>query len=105
MNLVAMIRERARHYRCVSCWQLLGANCQVNILAQSEGHCTAEVTCGKCAFSFIAVFAVKRRKHPEGLPKNISEPISSDELLDVHEYLTSSTASLKDLFRLPTSHP
>jgi len=102
MNLIALIKERARHYRCVSCWQQLGANCQVNLLAQSEGHCTAEVTCGKCAFSFIAVFAVRKRKHPDGLPKNVSGPISSDELLDLHEYLKHAEGSLRDFLSLPT---
>lgn len=103
MNLMGLIRERARHYRCVSCWQPLGPSCQVNLLSQNQAHCTAEVTCPRCGFSFVAVFVIARRKHPDGLPTGTREPITADELLDLHEQLEPFRGSLKDLFHLPTS--
>ncbi len=105
MNVLSLIKERARHYRCASCWQPLGANCQVNVLSQNQAHCTAEVTCPRCGFRFVAVFVLTRRKHPDGLPKGPREPISADELLDIHEHLEAFSGSLKDLCRLPTLPP
>lgn len=96
MNLIALIKERARNYRCVSCAETLG-DCEVRLLSQKDAHCTVEVTCGNCGFTFIAVLLVRRKTHPDGLPKNLEEPITSDDLLDVHERLKEFDGSFSEL--------
>lgn len=97
VNLIALIKERAKYYKCLACSQAL-ADCDVKLLNEADGHCTVEVTCAKCGVSFVAVLLLKKAKHPDGLPKVASEgPISGDEMLDVHQHLKSFTGSLRDL--------
>jgi hypothetical protein len=98
VNLIGLIKERARNYRCVSCSQTLG-DCEVQLLSQKDAHCTVEVTCGRCGFTFIAVLLLKRKTHPDGLPKNVDDPISSDDLLDVHEQLKGFDGSFTQLLQ------
>jgi hypothetical protein len=99
MNLIALIKERAKYYRCLACSQAL-ADCQVKLLNEADGHCTVEVTCANCGVSFVAVLLLKKAKHPDGLPKAAAEgPISSDEMLDVHEFMKGFAGSLKELTR------
>ncbi len=103
MNLIALIKERAKYYKCLACSQAL-ADCDVKLLNQSDGHCTVEVTCGNCGVSFVAVLLLKRRKHPDGLPTTAADaPISSDELLDVHQQLKAFSGSLTHLFQPPSA--
>jgi hypothetical protein len=98
VNLIGLIRERARNYRCVNCAQTLG-ECEVRLLSQKDAHCTVEVTCGNCGFTFIAVLLLKPKTHPDGLPKHAQEPISSDDLLDVHERLKEFDGSFTELLQ------
>ncbi len=99
MNLIALIKERAKYYKCMACSQAL-ADCQVKLLNEADGHCTVEVTCANCGVSFVAVLLLKKAKHPEGLPKAAEVgPISTDEMIDVHEYMKAFTGSLKELAR------
>ena len=103
MNLIALIKERAKYYKCLACSQAL-ADCEVKLINEADGHCTVEVTCAKCGVSFVAVLLLKKAKHPDGLPKAASEgPISSDELLDVHEHMKSFNGSMKELVRSRSS--
>ena len=102
MNLIALIKERAKYYKCLACSQAL-ADCEVKLINEADGHCTVEVTCAKCGVSFVAVLLLKKAKHPDGLPKAASEgPISPDELLDVHEHMKSFNGSMKELVRWRT---
>jgi hypothetical protein len=99
MNLIALIKERAKYYKCLACSQAL-ADCQVKLLNEADGHCTVEVTCANCGVSFVAVLLLKKGRHPDGLPKAAREgPISGDELLDVHEHMKAFSGSLRDLVR------
>jgi hypothetical protein len=97
VNLIALIKERAKYYRCLACSQVL-ADCQVKLLNEADGHCTVEVTCANCGVSFVAVLLLKKAKHPDGLPKAAEEgPISSDEMLDVHEFMKAFNGPLREL--------
>jgi hypothetical protein len=99
VNLIALIKERAKYYKCLACSQAL-ADCQVKLLNEADGHCTVEVTCASCGVSFVAVLLLKKEKHPDGLPKAAEAgPISSDELLDVHEYLKAFSGTMRELTR------
>jgi hypothetical protein len=96
VNLIALIKERAKHHKCLACSQALNG-CDVALLTESEGHCTVEVTCASCGVSFIAILLLKRGKHPDGLPRGIEAPITSDDLLDVHQQLQHHHGRLTDL--------
>jgi len=99
VNLIALIKERAKYYKCLACSQAL-ADCQVKLLNEADGHCTVEVTCANCGVSFVAVLLLKKAKHPDGLPKAASDgPISGDEMLDVHQYMKAFSGSMKELAR------
>lgn len=99
VNLIALIKERAKYYKCLACSQAL-ADCDVKLLNEADAHCTVEVTCGNCGVSFVAVLLLKKGKHPDGLPKAAAEgPISGDELLDVHEHMKHFNGSFKELVR------
>jgi hypothetical protein len=103
VNLIALIKQRARDYKCLACSEAL-ADCEVKLLNEADGHCTVEVTCAKCGVSFVAVLLLKKAKHPDGLPRAASEgPISSDELLDVHQHMKNFNGSLKELVRWRSS--
>ena len=103
MNLIALIKERAKDYKCLACSRPL-AGCEVKLLNESDGHCTIEVTCANCDVSFIAVLLLKKAKHPDGLPKAAEEgPITSDEMLDVHQHMKAFNGSLKELVRWRSS--
>src|SRR4029077_14975442 len=82
-----------------ACSQAL-ADCQVKLLNEADGHCTVEVTCANCGVSFVAVLLLKKAKHPDGLPKAASQgPITSDEMLDVHEFMKAFNGPIKELVR------
>src|SRR3977135_3111239 len=99
MNLIALIKERAKYYKCLACSQAL-ADCQVKLLNEADGHCTVEVTCANWGASCGAVLLLRTAKHPDGPPKAAEEgPISTDEMLDVHEYMKAFSGSLKELTR------
>ena len=64
------------------------------------------MTCANCGVSFVAVLLLKKAKHPDGLPQAADEgPISTDEMLDVHEYMKAFSGSLKELTRGRPSRP
>jgi hypothetical protein len=96
MNLIALIKSRARDYRCLSCSRAL-KDCDVELLTRSDGHCTVRVTCAACTVSFVAVILLKKSTHPDGVPAGIDAPITGDDLLDVHQRLKHHQGSLKDL--------
>ena len=98
MNLIGLIKERARYYRCLSCSKAL-AGCDVALLSQSDAHCTVKVTCAHCQASFVAVLLFRRRPHPEGLPQTAQDPISGDEMLELHELLEDFQGPLPDLVK------
>ena len=98
MNLVALIKERAKYYQCLACGKAL-AGCEVEILSQKQGHCTVQVTCANCQVSFVAVLLFKQPRRGETPPDESLGPITSDELLEVHERLRDSTHPIRDLLR------
>jgi len=96
VDLIALIKERARHHNCLSCSRAL-AGCEVTLLSQDRSHCTVSVTCASCGASFIAVILLRRRPHPEGAPAGIDSAISGDELVDLHQRLRDHRGRLTDL--------
>jgi hypothetical protein len=106
MNIIAFIKERARYYNCPACARNL-EHCEVRMLKQAESHLTVEVTCARCHVTFIVVLAVQYSadeevelaEDPAIGPVTDAEPISHDEILDVHDLLAEFRGDLKELLR------
>jgi hypothetical protein len=110
MNIISFIKERARYYNCPACARNLDG-CEVRMLKQAESHLTVEVTCAQCHVTFIVVLAVQygaeedrdlaeEPAYVRGAPGS-GEPISDDEILDVHELLEDFQGNFKELLRSP----
>ncbi|HEV3232399.1 MAG TPA: hypothetical protein VG245_09105 [Candidatus Dormibacteraeota bacterium] len=108
MNIIAFIKERARFYNCPACARNL-ERCEVKMLEQADSHLTVEVTCARCQVTFIVVLQVAysrdeeggelRDEEPAGVSSGRADPISHDEILDVHDLLRDFRGGLKDLIR------
>jgi hypothetical protein len=89
------------------------ADCDINILAQQGNRALVRVTCTSCHDENLlqivfqgegeeaAPAAQPRRRRPvvefdEGRPEG-AEPISSDELLDLHELLSNHAGDFREL--------
>jgi hypothetical protein len=119
MDLLELLRSQAKRYRCSACGKSL-ADCDINILAQQGNRALVRVTCTSCndenllqiVFQTegegegenegeVAAPAAQRRRRPrleidEGRP-DAPEPISADELLDLHVMLRDHAGDFREL--------
>ena len=113
MDLLELLRSQARRYRCAACGKSM-ADCDINILAQQGNRALVRVTCTSCSDENLlqivfqsegeegeAPAAQPRRRRPtleidEGRPEAL-DPISSDELLDLHEFLAGHSGDFRGL--------
>jgi len=103
MDLLELLRFQARRYRCSACGENM-ADCGINVLAQQGNRALVRVTCASCndenLLQIIFQSEVDEERRPtidEGLPK-MGEPISGDEMLELHSALANHEGSLTDLF-------
>jgi hypothetical protein len=114
MSIIDFIRDRARFYNCPVCGRNL-KGCDIKLLSQEEERFHIQVTCAQCQVTFIVVLAIAggavdemekpaTSKQEEMTPVAATpDPISVDEILDVHLYLKSFQGTLRDLIQQP--HP
>ena len=112
MSIIEFIRDRARFYNCPVCGRSL-KGCEVQVLSHEEERFHLQVTCAQCQVTFIVVLAiaggavedVESVETPAVLAATAHEPelepISVDEILDVHLYLKSFQGTLTDLLHQP----
>jgi hypothetical protein len=108
MSIIEFIRDRARFYNCPVCGRSL-KGCEIQVLSHEEERFHLQVTCAQCQVTFIVVLAiaggdvddVEVEKAPAAAPEVEAEPISVDEILDVHLYLKTFQGTLKDLLQQP----
>ncbi len=109
MSIIEFIRDRARFYNCPVCGRSL-KGCDVQVLSHEEERFHLQVTCAQCQVTFIVVLAIAggaveelegapTERAPE--PSREREPISVDEMLDVHVFLKSFQGTLKELIHQP----
>jgi hypothetical protein len=117
MSIIEFIRDRARFYNCPVCGRSL-KGCDIQVLSHEEERFHLQVTCMQCQVTFIVVLAVagggveeldeveavesvevSRAHRPLVAPA--PEPITVDEILDVHLYLKSFQGTLKELLQQP----
>lgn len=114
MSIIEFIRDRARFYNCPVCGRSL-KGCDIQVLSHEEERFHLQVTCAQCQVTFIVVLAIAGGAVEEvesmeavespgalvGAHEPDLEPISVDEILDVHLYLKTFQGTLKDLLHQP----
>ncbi len=109
MSIIEFIRDRARFYNCPVCGRSL-KGCDIQVLSHEEERFHLQVTCAQCQVTFIVVLAVaggavdeietvETPAEEELAPAR--EPISVDEILDLHLYLKNFQGTLKELIHQP----
>ena len=109
MSIIDFIRDRARFYNCPVCGRSL-KGCDVQVLSHEDERFHLQVTCAQCQVTFIVVLAIAggaltdptdevETASPEPVeePVAAAEPISVDEILDLHLYLKGFQGTLTDL--------
>jgi hypothetical protein len=109
MSIIEFIRDRARFYNCPVCGRSL-KGCDVQVLSHEEERFHLQVTCAQCQVTFIVVLAIaggaveeieKAIPEPAGEPMAAAEPITVDEILDLHLYLKNFQGTFKELIQQP----
>src|SRR5919201_5935167 len=104
MSIIEFIRDRARFYNCPVCGRSL-KGCDVQVLSHEDERFHLQVTCAQCQVTFIVVLAIaggaveeiESTSRSPAEPVPVAEPISVDEILDLHLYLKSFQGTLKEL--------
>jgi len=113
MSIIEFIRDRARFYNCPVCGRSL-KGCDVQVLSHEEERFHLQVTCAQCQVTFIVVLAIAgggieeiEAATPEAAAEPLDselvavEPISVDEILDLHLFLKSFQGTLTELIQQP----
>jgi hypothetical protein len=94
VNILKFLREQAKGYDCHVC----GSNhsrSEIRVLGKLESAWIVRVTCARCqtAFKLLVVVDEKRAAAVPVKEDHPSErrrpPVTSDEVLDAHEFLAS----------------
>ena len=103
MDLLELLRFQARRYRCSACGENM-ADCGINVLAQQGNRALVRVTCSSCndenLLQIIFQTEAEEDRKPtidEGIPDAV-DPISGDELLELHSVLAGHEGKLTELF-------
>src|ERR1019366_7181430 len=109
MGIIEFIRDRARFYNCPVCGRSL-KGCDVQVLSHEEERFNLQVTCAQCQVTFIVVLAIaggafeevyKAIPETEWEPIVAAEPITVDEIIDLHLYLKNFQGTLTELIHQP----
>jgi hypothetical protein len=108
MGIIEFIRDRARFYNCPVCGRSL-KGCDVQVLSHEEERFHLQVTCAQCQVTFIVVLAIaggaeeieKVASEAAMEPVVAAEPITVDEIIDLHLYLKSFQGTLTQLIQQP----
>jgi hypothetical protein len=109
MSIIEFIRDRARFYNCPVCGRSL-KGCDVQVLSHEEERFHLQVTCVQCQVTFIVVLAIAggaveeiESVETEAFEEPVAErePISVDEILDLHLYLKNFQGTLSELIQQP----
>jgi hypothetical protein len=109
MSIIEFIRDRARFYNCPVCGRSL-KGCDVQVLSHEEERFHLQVTCAQCQVTFIVVLAIAGGAVDDletaeadaiGEPAAVREPISVDEILDLHLMLKGFQGTLTELIQQP----
>jgi hypothetical protein len=106
MSIIEFIRDRARFYNCPVCGRSL-KGCDVQVLSHEDERFHLQVTCAQCQVTFVVVLAIAGGAVEEIVAVEqvdqapAREPISVDEILDLHLFLKGYQGTLKELIHQP----
>ncbi len=111
MSIIEFIRDRARFYNCPVCGRSL-KGCDIQVLSHEDERFHLQVTCAQCQVTFIVVLAIAGGAVEEVEPVEaveapvpgaaaLVEPVTIDEILDVHLFLKDFQGTLTDLLQQP----
>ena len=101
MDILAFLRERAGAFRCPMCRRSL-ADCKLRQLDHEGPKYTVEVTCRNCELAFLVALElansdVVEAERDGAAPRG--DPISNDELLELHRALSRHSGLITDLLQ------
>lgn len=109
MSIIEFIRDRARYYNCPVCGRSL-KGCDVQVLSHEDERFHLQVTCAQCQVTFVVVLAIAggaveeiAATEPIEEKEPAPEPISVDEILDLHVFLKGYQGTLKELIQQPNT--
>jgi hypothetical protein len=109
MSIIEFIRDRARFYNCPVCGRSL-KGCEVQVLSHEDERFHLQVTCAQCQVTFIVVLAIAGGAVEEiesGIAESVeepvarAEPITVDEIIDLHLFLKTYQGTLQELIHQP----
>ena len=109
MSIIEFIRDRARFYNCPVCGRSL-KGCDVQVLSHEDERFHLQVTCAQCQVTFVVVLAIAGGAveeiegavaEAETMPIAHPEPITVDEIIDLHLFLKTYQGTLKELVHQP----
>jgi len=108
MSIIEFIRDRARFYNCPVCGRSL-KGCDVQVLSHEEERFHLQVSCAQCQVTFIVVLAIAggaveeiETVEAEAMePVATLEPISVDEIIDLHIMLKNFQGTFRELIQQP----
>jgi hypothetical protein len=109
MSIIEFIRDRARFYNCPVCGRSL-KGCDVHVLSHEDERFHLQVTCAQCQVTFTVVLAIaggaveeieNAAAEPASETVAPAEPISVDEIIDLHLYLKNFQGTLRELIQQP----
>ena len=107
MDLPELLRSQAKRYRCAVCNTNM-ADCGIKVITQQGNRALVRVTCASCNDENLLQIIFQAdgelienapQRVPtisEGIP-SMSEPISSDELLDLRDLLAAHQGGFREL--------
>jgi hypothetical protein len=106
VSIIEFIRDRARFYNCPVCGRSL-KGCDVQVLSHEDERFHLQVTCAQCQVTFIVVLAIAGGavEEVESVPEPAeerampAEPISVDEIMDLHLALKGFQGTLTELIQ------
>ena len=97
---------------CPQCGHLY-TDSEVGVLQESDMAILATITCGKCQYQSVVTLSLGGANTPSSLPSDLRapeigkflnlEPITTDELLDVHQYLKKTKGNFNQDLKASSS--
>lgn len=113
MNILQFLRQQAKDYDCNVCGQN-HARSDIRVLGRLESAWIVKVTCSRCQTSFKLLVvvdeasAIEIKRESGGASVTATSkatrdrrkpPLTVDEVLDAHEFLTNYGGDLRSLFK------
>jgi hypothetical protein len=109
----SFMHQSLQMLHCPQCGNLY-TDSEVGVLQESDMTILATITCGKCHYQSVVTLSLGNSSAPASLPSDLKpaeigkflnlEAISSDDLLDIHQFLKKTKGNFNQDFKaVPTA--